>query len=442
MMSLMFGRNNRPQFLAAAAAFAVMAVSAAFAADWPQFGGPNRNFVVDSKGLATSWPETGPKQLWKRELGDGYSTIVADDAALYTQYRTGDEEVTIALDKKTGKTIWEHKHPSPHTPLMDQFGAGPHTTPLIVGDLVYTIGTNAVVHCYNKKDGKVVWSHDLPKEFGAPIPGRGYGNSPIAYKNTVIVAVDREREEEGEGAGVGNGKEEKKPEKPAEAQSIVAFDLKTGKLVWKSLDYATSYASPILINFEGEPQLVLLMEKDVVGVNPENGTQIWHAEVTPTGANLSTPVWNGKDTLFCSSAYDSGSRAMKLTKKDGKTAVEQLWYGRKMRVHHGNPILLGNTVYGSSGDFGPAFFMAVNLTDGEVLWRERGFKKANCVYADDKMILLDEDGMLALTSVSPGGFKVISQVKVAEPYAWATPTLVGTHLFVRDRKHIMAFDLS
>lgn len=441
MKSSISGQCTRLRLLAAAAVCYVLTVSAAvLAADWPQFGGPNRNFVVDSKGLAASWPESGPKQLWKRELGDGYSTILADDAALYTQYRVGEEEVTIALDKKSGKTLWEHKHPSPHTSLMDQFGPGPHTTPLLVGDMLYTIGTNAVMHCYNKKDGKVVWSHDLPKEFGAPIPGRGYGNSPIAYKNMVIVAVDREREGQGEGSG--GGEAEKKPEKPAEAQSVVAFDQKTGKVAWKSLDYATSYASPILISFEGESQLVLLMEEDIVGVNPENGTQLWHAEVKPTGANLSTPVWNGKDTLFCSSAYDSGSRALKLTKKDGKTSVEQLWYGRKMRVHHGNPILLGETVYGSSGDFGPAFFMAVNLADGEVLWRERGFKKANCVYADNKMIILDEDGVLALTSVSPGGFKVISQVKVGEPYAWATPTLVGTHLFVRDRKHIMAFDLS
>jgi outer membrane protein assembly factor BamB len=434
------GRTRYGLFLTVIAA-APATPAATLAADWPQFGGPHRNFIADCKGLADKWPEEGPKQLWRRELGDGYSTILADGDALYTMYRTGDDEFTVALDKKTGKTLWEHKQPSPHTPLMDQFGPGPHTTPLIVGDHLYTIGTNAVMHCYNKKTGDVVWKHDLPAEYGAPVPGRGYGNSPIAYKNTIIVAVDRKRDEEG-GEGDGEKKEEAKaPAPPAAAQSIVALDQNTGEVVWKSLDFPMSYASPILIDFEGEPQLVLLMNKDIAGVNPDNGTQLWHSSVEPEGANLSTPVFDGKDTLFCSSAYDSGSRAMKLTKKDGKTTVEQLWYGRKMRIHHGNPIQLGDYVYGSSGDFGPAFFMAVNLRSGEVVWRERGFKKATCVYGDDKMIILDEDGQLALASVSPGGLKVISQCKVAEPYAWAAPTLVGTQLFIRDRKHIMAFDL-
>jgi outer membrane protein assembly factor BamB len=406
---------------------------------WPQFGGPNRNFMVEAKDLADSWPEGGPRQLWKRELGDGYSTIVVDGDVMYTMYRSGADEFTIALDRKDGKTLWEHKNPSPTTPLMEQFGAGPHTTPLVAGDHVYTIGSNAVMHCYNKKTGDVVWKHDLPKEFGAPIPGRGYGNSPIAYKNTVIVGVDRER---GEGEGGEAKKEEKEGEKKtSESQSLVAFDQKTGKVVWKSQDYAITYASPILIQFEGQPQLVLLMEKDIMGVNPDNGELLWHTEVTPTGGNFATPVWNNKDMIFCSSAYDSGSRAIKLTKKDGKTVPEQVWYSRKMRIHHANPIQIGDYVYGSSGDSGPAFFMSVNLSTGEVAWRERGFKKATCVYADEKIILLDEDGMLALLSVNPEGMKVHSQAKVAEPYAWAAPTLVGTKLYVRDRKHIMAFDL-
>src|SRR3990172_7093887 len=168
-------------------------------AKWPQFGGPNRNFMCDTKGLATKWPDEGPKKLWTRELGDGYATIIADSGLLYTMYRTGEDEFSIALDEKTGKTVWEHKNPSPFTKLMAEFGAGPHTTPLIVGDRLYTIGTNAVMHCFDKKSGKVIWMHDLPKEFNGDIPGRGYGCSPIAYKNTVIVAVDRKREDEGSG---------------------------------------------------------------------------------------------------------------------------------------------------------------------------------------------------------------------------------------------------
>jgi len=407
-------------------------------AQWTQFGGPNRNFMCDSKGLAAKWPEEGPKKLWTRELGDGYATIIADGGILYTMYRTGDDEFSVALDEKTGKTVWEHKNPSPFTKLMAEFGPGPHSTPLLVGDRLYGIGTNAVMHCYDKKTGNILWMHDLPKEFGGDIPGRGYGSSPIAYKNTVIVAVDRKREDEGGDAKA----EENKEAKPVEGQSLMAFDQSTGKVTWKAQDYPVSYASPILIRFESEEQLVLLMEKEIIGVNPDNGTLLWHHPMKPEGANLATPLWIAPDMLFCSSAYDSGSRVLKLTKKEGKTVPEEVWYSRKMRVHHANAIPLGDYVYGSSGDFGPAFFMGVNVKTGEIAWRERGFAKATCVYADGKLILLDEDGQLGLATATPQGLTVHSKCKPAERYAWAVPTLVGTKLYLRDRKNILAIDLS
>jgi len=146
--------------------------------------------------------------------------------------------------------------------------------------------------------------------------------------------------------------------------------------------------------------------------------------------------------LFCSSAYDSGSRVLKLSNKEGKTVPEELWYSRKMRVHHANAIPLGDYVYGSSGDFGPAFFMGVNVKTGEIAWRERGFAKSTCVYADGKLIILDEDGQLALATATPQGLTVHSKCKLTERYSWAAPTLVGAKLYLRDRKNILALDLS
>ena len=99
-----------------------------------------------------------------------------------------------------------------------------------------------------------------------------------------------------------------------------------------------------------------------------------HFEASWLGySNITTPVFDGKDTFFASSAYDSGSRAIKLAKKDGRIVPEELWYSRKMRVHHGNVILIGDYVYGSTGTFAPAFLAAVNINTGEIPWRERGF---------------------------------------------------------------------
>ena len=413
-------------------------------AQWPQWGGPNRNFTIETAGLADQWPEKGPEKLWHRELGDGYSTILVNGDELYTMYRIDEDEFTVALDARTGETIWEHKNPSPTTRVMREFGAGPHSTPLLVGHRLYTIGSNAVMHCFNTRTGKVLWKHDLVKELGAPIPPRGYACSPIAYKNTLIVPVDRERpEESGDHRQEGEEDEEKegKAKKEVEGQTLVAFDQKTGAVVWKSQDAQLTYSSPLLTNFDGEEQLVLVTAKEVAAVDPNTGKLLWRHESEPEGSNITTPVWDGESLIYYSSAYDAGSHALELERKDGKTVPEQLWYSRKMRVHHGNVIRIGDHVYGSSGDFGPAFFMGMNLKTGKVAWRERGFKKATCVCGDGKLIILDEDGQLALATVTPEGMTVHSKCKITEQYSWTTPTLVGTTLYVRDRKHIMALDL-
>lgn len=397
----------------------VLVCTTSASAQWPQWGGPNRNFMTDSAGLADKWPDDGPPVLWKRDLGDGYTTIVVENGRLFSMYRDGEQEVVIAMDPKTGKTIWEYRYDSPFTKLMEQFGAGPHSTPLVVSDRLYTMGINVVLHCLDVSTGKVIWKHDLVDEYKAPIPGRGYSSSPIAYKNTVIVPV-------------GGG----------EDQGVMAFNRENGDLVWKSQDFQVTHASPILIEQDGKPQLVVFMGTQVAGLNPDNGKMLWsHPHKTQYGANLATPFWDGKDLIFTSAAYDSGSRIIKLNHKDGKTVPQELWYSRKMRIHHGNAIQIGDFLYGSSGDFGPAFFMAININTGKVAWRKRGFAKATCVYSKDKLIILDEDGKLALATVSPEGINILSECKLTERYSWAAPTLVGKTLYLRDRKHILALDL-
>ncbi len=391
-------------------------------AQWAQWGGPQRNFMVEAKGLASTWPEGGPEKLWARELGDGYATVAVDEGRLFTMYRVGEDEFSVALDAKTGKTLWEHKNPSPYTSLMNEYGPGPHATPLVVGGYVYTIGTNMVLHCFEKDSGKVAWKKDLAAEYSAEVPGRGYSPSPLAYKDMLILPVGGSEEHAG--------------------QAVVALKLSDGSQVWKSQDFRITHSSPILVKVGGADQLVVFMSAEIAGMNPDNGELLWrHEHRTQYGANLMTPMWTGDDLLFLSAAYDSGSRVIRLAQQDGKTVPEELWYSRKMRLHHTNPVRVGDYVYGSSGDFGPAFLFAVNIKDGTIAWRERGFAKATCLYADGKLILLDEDGKLALAAVSPKGLEVLSECQLLERTAWAAPTLVGKTLFIRDRKQIMALDL-
>ena len=116
------------------------AAASAQTANWPQWGGPQRNFMVEAKGLAESWPAGGPKRLWSRALGEGHSSVVVDGERLYTMYSQGEQEFVVALDAATGKTIWEKSNAAPPKGLDLQFGKGPHSTPLIAGNLLITVG--------------------------------------------------------------------------------------------------------------------------------------------------------------------------------------------------------------------------------------------------------------------------------------------------------------
>jgi outer membrane protein assembly factor BamB len=387
--------------------------------EWPQWGGPTRNFVSTSKGLAASWPEKGPRQLWSRPLGQGHSSIIVSGKTLYTVYSQGEQESVIALAADTGKTIWEYKYDAPTSGMNYKEGLGPHSTPLLVGNLLYTVGAIGKLHALDKNTGKVVWSHDLWKEYGGKKMDRGYSCSPLAYKNTIILTLG------------------------GQGQTLIAFNQKDGSVAWKNQTLDMSPSSPIIINVDGQDQLVTFLGKAITGVDPNNGELLWsHPHITEWGLNISTPVWGNDNLLFVSSAYSGGSRVLKLTRSEGKTVASELWFNNRLRVHHSTAIRIGDYVYGSSGDFGPAFFAGINVKTGEIAFQDRSFPKTNFLLADGKLVILDEDGNLALATVSPAGLKVISKVSLMKHLAWTVPTLVGTRLYVRDRQMIAALDLS
>jgi outer membrane protein assembly factor BamB len=316
--------------------------------------------------------------------------------------------------------VWEFKYPAPTDGLDFSQGAGPHATPLIAGNRIYATSTRKELFALDKVTGTRVWSHDFMKEYGAPSPGRGYACSPLLYNGTIIVTV----------GGPG--------------QAIAAFNQQTGALTWKAGDFEESPASPMLIDVDGQPQLVLFAGDRVAGLDPASGRTLWtHPHRTDYGLNISTPVWSASDQLlFVSSAYGTGSRVIELTQSAGRTRATEKWFSNRMRVHIGTVMRLGDYVIGSSGDFGPAFLTAVDIKTGKIAWQDRSFARAQLLYADGKLIVLDEDGTLGLATVTPQGLKVLSRAEVLSNVAWTPPTLAGTTLYVRDRKNIAAFSLA
>jgi outer membrane protein assembly factor BamB len=398
---------------------------------WPGWGGPRHNFTSDTRGLANTWPPEGPKRLWSRPLGEGHSSIIGESGRLYTMYRpsTGirnnwkPEEVVIALEAASGKTIWEYRYPTSLDTMNFSRGAGPHSTPLISGNRLFAASTDKQFFALDKLSGKVLWSHNFVKEYNA-LPNQmrwavkpGYSTSPIAYTDLVIASVG------------------------APEHGVMAFRQDDGRVVWSAGKYSDiAPASPQIITLDGEEQLVVTSGDGVHAYDPKTGKPIWeHLVATRSGVNISSPVWCPDDRLlFVSCAYDGGSRVLQLTRSNGRTEAKELWFSNKMRVHFGNVLRIGDNFVGSSGDFGPSFLTAINARTGQVAWQDRSFSKASFVAADGKVILLDEDGNLGLVTMSPDGLKVLSRAPVTSATSWTVPTLIGTTLYLRDRVNILA----
>ena len=203
-------------------------------------------------------------------------------------------------------------------------------------------------------------------------------------------------------------------------------------------------AQPIIINVDGQEQLVEFMYNEIIGVDPKNGAFFWSHPISARWDfhfNISTPVWGADNLLFAAAAYGIGGRVLRLTRSGGKTVVKELWQSERTRVHKENAIRVGDVIYASTGHNGPAFFTAIEVKTGRVLWQDRRFSHANFLYADGRFIILDEDGALGLATPAPDGLTVHSKVQMLTGRSYTVPTMVARTLFLRDRKNIMALRL-
>jgi outer membrane protein assembly factor BamB len=368
--------------------------------------------------LADSWPRGGPRKIWSRRLGPGYSGIVGDETRLYTIYRAEGREVVVCLDPRTGETLWEHAYDAPLAERHDpDYGDGPNSTPLLTDGRVYTLGVAGLMHALDAETGRVLWSKDLWGDLKGTFLELGYSSSPIAFKETVIVLVG------------------------GEDRGAVAFDKADGHIVWQGLDFANSYSTPTIMSVLGEDQLVVAMATEVVGADPDTGELKWQYPIrNQYPQNICLPIRVDDDLVFYST-MEAGSRGLRVVSRDS-SPVEERWSSRKFQCFYGAAVRIGDYVYGPSGWSAAPLLAAIDARTGELAWRERGFATANVIGAGDRLLILDEDGKLALATATPDRLTVHSERRILTFPARTPPTLMGTVLFARDQKSILALDLA
>jgi outer membrane protein assembly factor BamB len=384
----------------------------AFSADigWPQWRGANRDGISKETGLIKTLPPAGPKILWKSPIGEGYSSVAISGGRIYTMDSKGEDEFIIAFDFATGKELWRTRTDSVFN--SDQ-GNGPRSTPTVDGNMVYAVGASGALVAVNAQTGKLVWQHNLLKEFDSEIPRWGTSTAPLVEKELLLIDV---------GGKTG--------------YSLMAFNKTNGSVAWKAHTDKQGYSAPIAVTIGGVRQILFFTGTSLVSVSP-TGKVFWkYPWRTDYDANIATPVFIPPDKIFISSSYGTGAAVLKVSGGADTSSFQEVWKNKVMENHFNSSVLYQGNIYG----FDNAILKCIDASTGAEKWKESGFGKGSLILADGQLIVLGERGQLALVEATPTGYVEKARAQVMEGKTWTMPALSDGKLILRNQKEIMALD--
>jgi len=412
-----------------------LAAAVGFAADWPQYRGPNRDDVSSETGLRQSWPKEGPKRLWiSREIGVGYSgPAVVGDRIFITGGRD-DREFLIALDAESGEERWA----TPIGPTFrwkgNSWSAGPSATPTVDGERVFALGGNGDLVAADRSTGKELWRTNLPKDHDARVNPIGGGPKDLGWGFTFAPLVDGDKLICCLGGPKG---------------LLAALDKSTGKLIWRSAGITdqAAYTSPMAFEVGGERQFVALTNQGLHGVSAKDGKSLWsHKRKQPYGTEVINSPIVKDGQIFTTVQAGNGASELVSVKKDGDSfQVEVAYSNKNLLNHHGNVIRVCDHLYG----YGQGW-TCLELKSGEATWTNRTLGSGSATWADGRLYCLTEsDGTVALIEATPeswterGRFRLPEASKLRQPQGklWTPPVVSNGLLLLRDQELLFAYDV-
>ena len=384
------------------------------AADWFQWRGPNRDGHSAETGLLQEWPQGGPRRLWQtRGAGTGYSSMSASDGRLYTLGARDATEYVIAFDAESGRKLWE-------TPNGRRFrneqGDGPRSTPTVDGSRVYAFGGSGELSALDAATGSKIWSINVVNTFGGNVPYWGYSESPLIVGDRIVLNVGGRR------------------------ASIVAVSKADGKTLWQDHSDEAGYSSPILVRTGSLQQVVFFTGRRAIAVDPRDGRLLWsYTRASNNTANIATPVARG-NRVFFSSDYGTGAGMVVVKAAGNIAAAEEAYFTRNMRNHHSSSVLVGDTLYG----FSSSILTALAFDTGKPVWRDRSVGKGSLIFADGRLYLYSENGVVGLAEASPAGYREHGRFTLPQQSGlptWSHPMIAGGLLIIRDQDAVYAYNV-
>ncbi len=401
-----------PQPAAPAAAPIIEKPSPAAAAPsshWTNFRGPDRDGHYRQQPVRTDWGSALTPR-WKQPVGGGYGSFVIADGRAFTIEQRGDRELAAAYDVKTGRELWT-------SAWNAQFqgspgGGGPRATPTWHDGRVFVLGAMGEFRAIDAATGRTLWRTNILADAGAANTDHGASTSPLVVDNTVVVLP-----------GGSNG------------QSVVAYDRQSGKRVWSALDDRSAYSSPMLVTLAGVRQILAHTETRLVGLSPENGTLLWEFPWRTPYASAQ-PLITAPDRVFISAESDAAMLQL-AAGADGQLMASELWRTTRMNNKFTSAVLHDGFIYGLD----EAILACIDASTGELKWKGGRYGYGQVMLASGHLIVLTEEGELALVRADPSSHQEITRFPAIEGKTWNHPAMSDGILLIRNTEEMAAFDL-
>jgi outer membrane protein assembly factor BamB len=383
-------------------------------AHWPGWRGVNRDGKSTDKGLLKSWPEGGPKLLWKlKGIGNGFSSVSIAGGLIYTTgQKTADDILFLTAITLEGKVKWSVRV----APGFTNNRPGARGTPTWDAGKLYLESGKGLVGCWDAKSGKKLWTRNLSEFKGQPGPW-GYAESVLIVGDMAIVTPGGDK------------------------TCLVALDKKTGKTIWKSKPFdAANYTSPLYVVFQKIPMVVVGTAGGLLAVNAKTGKTFWANQFSyGNTANVTTPVYSG-GLLFWSNGYGMGGICLKLKAAGRRITAAEAWTTDKMSCQTGGYVVADGHIYGYDDNGG---WTCLELATGKKKYASEDFDKGSICYADGMLYLFDEDyGKVALAEATPKGLKITGRFSVdGDDHSWAHPVVTGGKLVLRYGDNLYLYDV-
>lgn len=391
------------------------------AEDWPQFLGPQRNGVSAETGLLRDFPAAGPKELWRKPLGVGMSSIAVSEGLAVTLFQDSSSQYVAAFDTKSGTQKWK----TAVAPTFENaMGNGPRATPTIADGMVHVFTGEGILAQLQLADGKLIRTVNVPQSLGGRPAEYGVACSPLVSDGLVIVQAGCPR------------------------AATAAWNISSGELAWTAGAGNAGYSSPLLATLAGIPQLVVFNAGGAAGLNPKSGEMLWNFPFpTEYDCNTATPVQLSRDTLLISAGENHGSVILQISAAGAGVAVKSVWSSlgtdSQLRAEWQTPVIHDGCLYAldNQGSAGPITnLVCIRIADQKTLWKKNRFGKSNMILADGHLWITTMKGELILAAADPTEYREIARCTLIETTRQA-PVISDGRLFLRDDKELICLDV-